>query len=183
MNLSHCLSHHCFLDQVVTSCMGFLMKGPWFTYAHAEISGGASFALFNKGIKTWGTFTSSRGTRFFERCCHSPEGFIELMQRGPRERESRYLQFTLQRPVDLIYTPHLLAHAVLTLDTGSPTILSRWDAATILQISRLCFTLWMSILLVCVVVNAAKFSVKKICPRYVNGCFLPQQALRKVKTN
>ena len=52
------------------------------------------------------------------------------MQRGPRERKSRYLQFTLQRPGDLIYIPHLLAHAVLTLDTGSPTILSGWDAAT-----------------------------------------------------
>ena len=48
----------------------------------------------------------------------------------PRERESRYLQFTLQRPGDLIYIPHLRAHAVLTLDTGSPTILSGWDAAT-----------------------------------------------------
>ena len=52
------------------------------------------------------------------------------MQRGPRERESRYLEFTLQRPGDLIYIPHLLAHAVLTLDTGSPTILPGWDAAT-----------------------------------------------------
>ena len=51
------------------------------------------------------------------------------MQRGPRERESRYLQFTNQRPGDLIYIPHL-AHAVLTLDTGAPTILSGWDAAT-----------------------------------------------------
>ena len=66
----------------------------------------------------------------FERCCHSPEGFKELMQRDPRERESRYLQYTLQRPGDLIYIPHLLAHAVLILDTGSPTILSGWDAAT-----------------------------------------------------
>ena len=43
------------------------------------------------------------------------------MQRGPRERESRYLQFTLQRPGGLIYIPHLLTNAVLTLDTGSPT--------------------------------------------------------------
>ena len=51
------------------------------------------------------------------------------MQRGPRERESRYLQFTLQSPGDLVYIPHLLAHAVLTLDTGSPTILCGWDAA------------------------------------------------------
>ena len=52
------------------------------------------------------------------------------MQRGPRERETRYLQFTIQRPGDLIYIPHLLAHAVLTLDTGSTTVLSGWDAAT-----------------------------------------------------
>ena len=55
------------------------------------------------------------------------------MQRGPRERDARYLRFTIQRPGDLIYIPHLLAHAVLTLDTGSPTILSGWDAATTLN--------------------------------------------------
>ena len=30
----------------------------------------------------------------------------------------------------MIYIPHLLAHAVITLGTGSPTILSGWDAAT-----------------------------------------------------
>ena len=52
------------------------------------------------------------------------------MKRGPREREARYLYFTIQRPGDLIYIPHLLAHAVLTLDTGSRTILSGWDATT-----------------------------------------------------
>ena len=52
------------------------------------------------------------------------------MQRGLREREWRYLQFTLQRPGDLIHIPHLLAHAALTSDTASPTILSGWDAAT-----------------------------------------------------
>ena len=51
------------------------------------------------------------------------------MQCGPREREARYLQFIFQRPGDLIHIPHLLAHAVLTSDTGSPTILSRWEAA------------------------------------------------------
>ena len=130
MNFSHCLSLFCFRDQIVTSCMGLLIKEPWFTYAHTEIGGGASFALLNKGIKIWCASTSSRGTSFFERCCHSPESFIELMQRGPRERESRYLQFTFQRPGLLIYIPHLLAHAVLTLDTGSSTILSGWDAAT-----------------------------------------------------
>ena len=129
MNFSHCFPY-CFLNQIVTSCMGLLIKGPWFTYAHTEIGGGASFALLNTGINIWCASISSTGTRFFERCCHSPEGFIEIMQRGPRERESRYLQFTLQRPGDLIYIPHLLAHDVLTLDTGSLTILSGWDAAT-----------------------------------------------------
>ena len=106
------------------------MNGPWFTYAHTEVGGGASFALLNKGVKIWCTSSSSSGTRLFERCCHSSEGFIQLMQHGPREREARYLQFTIQRPGGLIYIPHLLAHAVLTLDTGSPTILSGWDAAT-----------------------------------------------------
>ena len=43
---------------------------------------------------------------------------------------SRVIQFTLQRPGGFIYIPHLLAHSVLTLDTGSPLILSGWDAAT-----------------------------------------------------
>ena len=130
MNINHCLSPVCFRDQIVISCMGLLIKGPWFTYAHTEIGGGASFALLNTGIKIWCASTSSTGTRFFERCCQSPEGFIELMERGPREQESRYLQFTSQRPGDLIYIPHVLARAVLTLDTGLPTILSVWDAAT-----------------------------------------------------
>ena len=63
MNFSHCLSTYCFLDQIVTSCMGLLIKGPWFTYAHAEIGGGASFALLNKGVKIWCASTSSSGTR------------------------------------------------------------------------------------------------------------------------
>ena len=81
------------------------------------------------------------------------------MQRDPRERESRYLQFILQRPGDLIYVHPLLAHAVLTLDTGSPTILYGWDAAT--TISKLYYRIWMSILSVCVVVSGVKFSVEK----------------------
>ena len=55
---------------------------------------------------------------------------MELMQCGPCEREARYLRFTLQHPGDLIYIPHVLAHAVLVLDTRSPTISSGWDGAT-----------------------------------------------------
>ena len=130
MNFSHCLSPYCFLDQIVTSCMGLLIKGPWFTFAHTEIGGGRSFILLNEGIKIWCASNSSSGTRLFERCCHSPEKFMELMQRGPHKREARFLRFTLQLPGDLIYIPHLLAHAVLKLDTDSPTISSGWDAAT-----------------------------------------------------
>ena len=122
MNFRHCLSPSFFLDRIVTSCMGMLIKGPWFTFAHTEHSGGASFALLDTGIKIWCASTSSTSTRLFERCFHSTEGFIELMQRGPREHEAGYLRFTLQRPGDLIYIPDILAHAVLTLDTGSPPI-------------------------------------------------------------
>ena len=44
------------------------------------------------------------------------------MQRGSREPDTRYFQYTLQRPGDLIYIPHLLAHAVSILETSSPTI-------------------------------------------------------------
>ena len=52
------------------------------------------------------------------------------MQRGLRERETRYSQFTIHRPCDLIFIPHLLAHAILTLDPGSPNILYGLDPAT-----------------------------------------------------
>ena len=78
MNFSHCLSPVCFRDQIVTSCMGLLIKGPWFTYAHTEVGGGASSAFLNTGIKIWCASASFHGTRLFERCCHSPEGVIEL---------------------------------------------------------------------------------------------------------
>ena len=77
----YCLSPYCSSDQVGTSCMGLIIKGPWFTFAHLEIGSGASLALLNKAIKLWCTSTSSRKLRVFERCCHSLEGFMELMQR------------------------------------------------------------------------------------------------------
>ena len=71
-----------------------------------------------KGIKIWCASTSSAGTLLFGSCRHSPEDFIELMNRGPHEREARYLQFILERPGDLNHILHLLVHAVSTLDTG-----------------------------------------------------------------
>ena len=49
MNFQHCHTPYCFIDQVITSCMGLLINGPWFTYAHVEVGGGASFAYSNTG--------------------------------------------------------------------------------------------------------------------------------------
>ena len=74
MDFRHCLSSYCFVDQVVTGCLGLLIKEPWlwFTSAHTEIGGGASSALLNKGIKIRCASFLSTGIRFFERCCHSP---------------------------------------------------------------------------------------------------------------
>ena len=180
MDFRHCLSPYCFNDLVVTICMGLLIKRPWFTFAHTEIGGGASFALLNKKIKIWCASTLSTGTRLFERCCHSREGFRDLMQAGSREREARCLRFTIQRPSNLIYYPHLLAHAVLTVDTGSPTIVSGWDAAiTTHQINKLFFKRWMSILLVGVVVSGAKFSVKKDLSALRERVFSPSTGLQE----
>ena len=51
MDIRHCISPSCFSDHGVTSCMRLLLKGPWFTLAHAEIGGSASFASLTKGIK------------------------------------------------------------------------------------------------------------------------------------
>ena len=67
MDFHYCISLDSFIDQLVTSWMGFLIQGPWFTSAHTEIGGGASFALLNKGMKIWWASTSSTSTRFFER--------------------------------------------------------------------------------------------------------------------
>ena len=38
MGFHHCFSPFCFTDQVVTSCMGLIIKGLWFTYTHTEAS-------------------------------------------------------------------------------------------------------------------------------------------------
>ena len=163
IDFRYCLSPYCFSDHVVTSCIGLFKKCPWFTFAHTEIGGGASFALLVEGRNIWFASTSSTGTCLFEPCCHSPEGFVELVQRGPREREARYFRFTVQRPGNLIYFPHLLSHAVLAVDTGSPTILSGWGAATTSDHQIILQTLeeYAFGLLVCVVISGTKSSVQK----------------------
>ena len=51
MDFRHCLFSYCFIDEVETRCMGFLLKGPWFTFVHTENGCGTSFALISKAIK------------------------------------------------------------------------------------------------------------------------------------
>ena len=50
------------------------------------------------------------------------------------------------------------------------------------QINKSFFKRWMSILLVCVVVRGAKFSLKEVFPHYASGCFFLLQLPRKERT-
>ena len=85
---------------------------------------------YQRREKNCGAANSFEKKRTFERCCLSSVDFKQSMQHGLDEREARHLHITVQRPGVLIYLPHLLPRTVLTLDAGSPTTLSRWDAAT-----------------------------------------------------
>ena len=95
----------------------------------------------------------------------------------------RYLQFLFKRPGDLIYIAQLLAHAVLTLDTDSPMILSGWGVTTTTNQHNIIQTLdeytfgvrrgkWRDILL-----------EKKFISITRMGVLFPQQALRKVRND
>ena len=137
----NCWNSFSFVDPIVTSCVGLLINGPWFSYAQIEVGGGASYALLHTGLKFWCTATSNSSSWLLERCCNSVSSFIDLIQRGPRDKEASYLRFTVQRPGDLIYIPSLRPHAVLTIDTGKPTVLSGWDASTIADSSIVIRTL------------------------------------------
>ena len=133
----NCLSPQCFRDQVITNCVGLVNEGPWFSSAHVEIGGGASFAYLHSGLKIWCSATSNSSSRVLERCCNNVTSFLDLIQRGPRAKEASYLRFTIQRPGDLIFIPSLRPHAVLTVHTGKPTILSGWDACPTADVSIL----------------------------------------------
>ena len=129
MDFRHCISPYYFIDQAVSCCMGLLKK----TAVDFRLYGNRRRRLF-RFIKR---MNQNLVCLYFNHpyslprtLLSLPEGFKELTQRGPRERETRFSQFTLQPPGDLIYISHLLAHAVLTLDNGAPTIFSGWDAAT-----------------------------------------------------
>ena len=125
----------------MTSCVGLLINGPRFSYAHIEVGDGASYALLHTGLKFWCTATSNSSSRLLERCFNNANNLIDLIQRGPRDKEASYLRFTVHRPGDLIYIPSLQPHAVLTIDTGKSTIFSGWDALTIVDSSILIRTL------------------------------------------
>ena len=117
-------SHH-----VVSSCMGILIENQFFTFARKEIGDESSFALLIQK-KFSRASCSTSGTRVLERCGHSTENLIQLIQRGLCEQEVRCLKFFIRRPCDLICIPHLFAHGLSTLDTCSPKILSGWIDAT-----------------------------------------------------
>ncbi|MEO1764958.1 MAG: hypothetical protein AAFR83_24090 [Cyanobacteria bacterium J06629_18] len=135
VDFAGCLTPQVFRDQKLADCIGLINSGHWFSSAHVEIGGGASFAYLHTGLKFWCSAASNSSARTFERCCTDVTNFLDLLQRGPRDKETRYLRVTIQRPGDLIYIPHLRPHAVLTIDTGKPAILSGWDACTIADVT------------------------------------------------
>ena len=98
MDFAKCLKSFSFLDQIATSCVGLLVQGPFFSYAHIEVGGGASYALLHTGIKIWCATTINSSSRLLERCCNNANNFIDFFRRGPRAKEASYLRFTIQRP-------------------------------------------------------------------------------------
>ena len=130
MDFSDCLNSYKFADENVNSCDGLFINGLWFSYAHIEVGGGASCAVLHTDLKVWCTGASNSSSRLLQRCSNNVKIFIDLIQRGPRDKEARYLRFTVLRPGDLIYIRSSRPHDVLTIDTGKPTNLSGWDAST-----------------------------------------------------
>ena len=90
MDFADCLTSFSFIDQSVTSCIGFLVQGPWFSNAQREVGEGASYALLHTRIKIWCSTTTNSSSRLLERCCSNANGFIDFFQRGPRERDASY---------------------------------------------------------------------------------------------
>ena len=131
MDFADCLTSFSFKDQTVTSCVGLLVQGPWFSYAHIEVGGGASYALLHTGIKIWCTTTTNSSSRLLERCCNNANNFIDFFQKRATCKGGELFKVYYSTAGGLIYIPSLRPHAILTLDTGKPTILSGWDASTI----------------------------------------------------
>ena len=52
-DFANCLTSFSIIDQIVTSCIGSLVQGPWFLCAHIEVGGGTSYALLHTEIKIW----------------------------------------------------------------------------------------------------------------------------------
>ena len=89
----------------MTISVGLIIHGPWFSYAHIEVGGGAPYALLHTGIKIWCSASTNSSSHLLERCSKNANSFIDFFQRWPLEREASYLRFTIQRPGDSIYIP------------------------------------------------------------------------------
>ena len=124
MDFEDCLTASCFSDQQVTSSLALLIHALWFSPAHVEVGGGAAYFYLHTGVELWSAATTN-SSRSLERCYNYVASFINLIQRGPRSREATFFTFHLQRPGDLIYSPPLRPHVVLTMNNIKPTVLSR----------------------------------------------------------
>ena len=97
--------------------------------------------LSKKELKIWCVSISLSGVGILDSCCHSLEGFIELLERSPRERERNIFHFNSLSPDLSIYIPHIFAIAVSTLHVGSLRSFSLWNAANSPNIQKIFHTL------------------------------------------
>ena len=67
MDFADCLTSFSFIDQIVTSCIGLLVQGPWFSNALIEVGEGASYALLHTRKKIWCSTTTNSSSRLVER--------------------------------------------------------------------------------------------------------------------
>ena len=131
-------------------------------------------------MKIWCASTLLTGTSFFERCCHSPDGFLKILQRGPREREPCFSNvFSTPRRFDLLST--FPCSRRFNFGQWFTNYFIRMGRPYYFQSTNYFSNFWMSILSVFVVVGGAKFSIKRVYEHFANGCFLLQQALRKIR--
>ena len=131
MDFSHWLSSFWFNDQLHTNCMRLIIRGPWLNFSLREIGGGTFFALRNKSKNSWCASNCLPVHASLNVTLLSfPWSFDRVNAAQSTWTWARYLKFSFQRPGDPIYFSHLLAHAVLFLETGSPEVLCGWNAAT-----------------------------------------------------
>ena len=74
------LTSFSFIDQIVTSCIGLLVQGPWFSNAQREVGEGASYALLHTRMKIWCSTTTNSSSRSIERCCNTANDYIDFFK-------------------------------------------------------------------------------------------------------